>query len=94
MSTAIAHPRPAASRPGRRLIVATLAAIALAGATLLVAPARAQAQGVEERAPLPSAVPVHSFAPVVKQVAPSVVTISTSKDAKRTNLFNAFYTLK
>ena len=95
MSTAIAHPRPAFLPHGRRLITATLAALALAGASLLVAPKTAQ--GGEERAvhgatpvhgaaPAPAMAAVHSFAPVVKQVAPSVVTISTSKNAKHTHL--------
>ncbi len=79
MSTALSQPLPTfLIGQGRRLIVATLTALALAGATLLVAPSPAAA--ADEH------IAVHSFAPVVKQVAPSVVTISTSTQAKHTHL--------
>jgi serine protease Do len=78
MSTAISQPIPSPLPRARRLLAAALAALALAGGGLLAAPSAAH--GGEERAA------VHSFAPVVKQVAPSVVTISTSAQARHAHL--------
>ena len=61
-----------------RLLLPILAAIALAGGAVMLPLAAA-----DKEIALPALAPITSFAPVVKQVAPSVVTISTSKSVKR-----------
>ncbi len=73
MSIATATTFPVRRRPG--ILLPLMAAIALAGSALVLPLA-----GVE---PAPAVGITTSFAPVVKQVAPSVVTVATSRAAKR-----------
>ena len=72
MSTAQPFPM---HRPGRGILLPLLAAIALTGSATTMPLVGAEAV----TAPVPAA----SFAPMVKQVAPSVVTVATSRAAKR-----------
>ncbi len=65
---------PFAIRRRRRVLLPLLAAFALAGSATCMPLAAAD---------IAAATPTISFAPVVKQVAPSVVTVSTSSAAKR-----------
>ncbi len=72
MSTAQPFPM---HRPRRGILLPLLAAIALTGSATIIPLVSAETAIV----PTPTA----SFAPIVKQVAPSVVTVATSRAAKR-----------
>jgi len=73
MSTVSAH-APFQVRRRRGILLPLMAAIALAGSATLMPLAAAD---------IAAATSTTSFAPVVKQVAPSVVTVSTSRAVKR-----------